>query len=49
MLIELRLWSILEKAGGERVDGFRVSTDAGDPPVTLPYRDVPAQRAGSSA
>jgi 2-polyprenyl-6-methoxyphenol hydroxylase-like FAD-dependent oxidoreductase len=49
MLIELRLWAILENTGGERVDGFRVSTDAGDPPVTLPYRDVPALRPGGRA
>jgi 2-polyprenyl-6-methoxyphenol hydroxylase-like FAD-dependent oxidoreductase len=49
MLVSLRLWPILEGAGGERVDGFRVSTDAGDPPVTLPYRDVPALRPGGRA
>ena len=49
MLVGLRLWPILENADGERVDGFRVSTDAGDPPVTLPYRDVPALRPGGLA
>lgn len=49
MLVSLRLWPVLEKADGERVDGFRVSTDAGDPPVTLPYRDVPALRPGGRA
>ena len=49
MLVSLRLWPVLEGAGGERVDGFRVSTDAGDPPVTLPYRDVPALRPGGRA
>jgi squalene monooxygenase len=49
MLVGLRLWPILESADGERVDGFRVSTDAGDEPVTLPYRDVPALRPGGLA
>jgi squalene monooxygenase len=49
MLIGLRLWPILQHADGERVDGFHVSTDAGDPPVRLPYRDVPVLRPGGLA
>jgi squalene monooxygenase len=49
MLIGLRLWPILDHADGEHVDGFHVSTDAGDPPVRLPYRDVPALRPGGLA
>ena len=48
-LIGLQLWPILQHADGERVDGFHVSTDAGDPPVRLPYRDVPALRPGGLA
>ena len=49
MLVGLRLWPILEDAPGERVDGFRVTAEAGDQPVLLPYRDVPALRPGGLA
>jgi squalene monooxygenase len=49
MLIGLQLWPILQHPDGERVDGFYVSTDAGDPPVRLPYGDVPTLRPGGLA
>jgi len=49
ILINLKLWPILQQASGERIDGFHVSSDAGDPPVRLPYRDVPALRPGGLA
>jgi len=47
MLADLRLWPIF--AGGDRVDGFRVTGGADDAPVMLPYRDVPARRPGGLA
>jgi squalene monooxygenase len=46
MLVDLKLWPILEHADGERIDGFRVTANADDPPVSLPYQDVPALRPG---
>ena len=49
MLVALQLWPILEGADGERVDGFRVTADADEQPVALPYRDVPALRPGGLA
>jgi 2-polyprenyl-6-methoxyphenol hydroxylase-like FAD-dependent oxidoreductase len=49
MLVDLRLWPILKKSDGERIDGFRVTADPDDPPVSLPYRDVPALRPGGLA
>ena len=49
MLVGLRLWPILQDAPGERVDGFRVTAEAGEQPVPLPYRGVPALRPGGLA
>jgi 2-polyprenyl-6-methoxyphenol hydroxylase-like FAD-dependent oxidoreductase len=49
ILVGLRLWPILKKAGGERIDGFCVTADPDDAPVWLPYRDVPALRPGGLA
>jgi squalene monooxygenase len=46
MLVGLGLWPILEHAGGERVDGFCVTAGPDNPPVSLPYPDVPASRPG---
>lgn len=46
MLVDLKLWPILAHADGERIDGFRVTAHADDPPVALPYRDVPTRRPG---
>jgi 2-polyprenyl-6-methoxyphenol hydroxylase-like FAD-dependent oxidoreductase len=49
ILAELGLWPILADGNGERIDGFRVTGGANDPPVLLPYRDVPAGRPGGLA
>jgi 2-polyprenyl-6-methoxyphenol hydroxylase-like FAD-dependent oxidoreductase len=46
MLVGLGLWSVIEGADGERVDGFRVTAGPDEQPVALPYRDVPALRPG---
>jgi squalene monooxygenase len=46
MLVDLKLWPIFEHADGERIDGFRVTANADDTPVSLPYRDVPTGRPG---
>lgn len=49
MLTELGLRPILAGGTGERIDGFCVTSGADDPPVMLPYRDVPSARAGGLA
>lgn len=49
MLAALGLWPILARAAGERIDGFCVRAGACDPPVRLPYGDVPAARPGGLA
>jgi squalene monooxygenase len=49
MLASLGLWPILACAPGERIDGFCVREGASDPPVRLPYGDVPTGRPGGLA
>ena len=49
ILSSLGLWPILADAGGERIDGFSVTTGTDDPPVFLPYGGVPTARPGGVA
>jgi squalene monooxygenase len=43
------LWPVLAEAPGERVDGFRVTAGAEEPPVLLTYGNVPSARPGGLA
>src|SRR5687767_1741237 len=49
ILASLGLWPIFGDGAGERINGFRVSADATDTPVLLPYGGVPTARPGGLA